>query len=172
MNLQTERLILRPLESADTPALHAMMRDPEVMAFWDVPEIEDAGLVSAILDGQLRDMERGAALYWAITARAGGGFVGCCDLSEIDRWHLRAEVGFMIDKPWWGGGYAFEAMRAVIDEAASELGLKRLTARVHVGNDRSERLLARLDFQDEGVLRGYIQRAGERRDCRMFGRLL
>ena len=117
-------------------------------------------------------MERGAALYWAMHERADNGFIGCCDLSDIDRWHRRAEVGFMIARPWWGGGYAFEAMRAVINEAATALGLQRLTARAHVGNDRSERLLRRLGFQDEGLLRGYIQRVGERRDCRIFGLLL
>ena len=46
MNLQTERLTLRTLEASDALALHGMMRDREVMAFWDVPEIEDLGLVS------------------------------------------------------------------------------------------------------------------------------
>jgi RimJ/RimL family protein N-acetyltransferase len=62
-------------------------------------------------------------------------------------------------------------MRAVIAHAAS-LGLKRLWARTHAGNERSERLLGRLGFDSEGYLRGHIQRAGERRDCRIFGLLL
>lgn len=171
MTLQTERLTLRPLAMGDLEDLHAMMGDAEVMAFWDVPPIEDIDLTSTILQGQIRDVERGAALYWVMSRRLDGAFVGCCDLSEIDRWHARAEIGFMLGRPFWGGGYAYEAMRAVIDEAVQALGLKRLTARVHAGNDRSVRLLERLGFQDEGVLRGYIQRAGERRDCRMFGRL-
>jgi ribosomal-protein-alanine N-acetyltransferase len=172
MILQTERLSLRPLAMEDLKDLHAMMGDAEVMAFWDVTPIEDIDLTAAIVQGQIRDVEHGAAIYWVMTRQTDDAFVGCCDLSEIDRWHARAEIGFMLARPFWGGGYAFEAMRAVIDEAAKALGLKRLSARVHAGNDRSVRLLERLDFQDEGVLRGYIQRAGERRDCRMFGLLI
>jgi ribosomal-protein-alanine N-acetyltransferase len=62
-------------------------------------------------------------------------------------------------------------MRAVVDHAAA-LGLKRLWARAHAGNQRSERLLQRLGFEEEGYLRGHIQRGGERRDCKIFGLLL
>jgi ribosomal-protein-alanine N-acetyltransferase len=62
-------------------------------------------------------------------------------------------------------------MRAVVDHAAA-LGLNRLWARSHAGNERSERLLQRLGFEEEGYLRGHIQRGGERRDCKIFGLLL
>ena len=62
MILQTERLTLRPLEAGDAAAMHALMSDAEVMAFWDVAEIDDIGLTVAILDAQLRDMDLGRAL--------------------------------------------------------------------------------------------------------------
>jgi ribosomal-protein-alanine N-acetyltransferase len=99
------------------------------------------------------------------------GFLGACDLSDIDWRHRRGEVGFVLAGAAWGQGYGLEAMRAVVDHAAG-LGLKRLWARAHAGNERSERLLRRLGFEEEGYLRGHIQRAGERRDCKIFGLLL
>jgi len=172
MMLQTARLTLRPLEAGDIAAMHALMSDAEIMAFWDVPEIDDVDLTRAIIEAQLRDMGLGRALYWAMIKRDDGAFVGCCDLSQIDLWHRRGEIGFMIDKPFWSGGYAFEAMRAVLAHAAEGLELRRLSARVHLGNARSVRLLERLGFREEGLLRGYIARAGERRDCLVFGLLL
>jgi ribosomal-protein-alanine N-acetyltransferase len=172
MILQTQRLTLRLLEMGDAQAMHALMSDAEIMAFWDVPEIDDIGLTRAIMEAQIRDIDLGRALYWAMIRREDDAFVGCCDLSEIDRWHRRAEVGFMVDKPFWRGGYAFEAMEAVIGHAARGLNLKRLSARTHLGNTRSVQLLMRLGFEREGLLRGYIDRAGERRDCLVFGLLL
>jgi ribosomal-protein-alanine N-acetyltransferase len=172
MILQTQRLTLRLLEMGDARAMHTLMSDAEIMAFWDVPEIDDIGLTRAIMEAQVRDIDLGRAFYWAMIRSEDGAFVGCCDLSEIDRWHHRAEVGFMIDKPFWRDGYAFEAMAAVIDHAAQGLHLKRLSARTHLGNTRSVRLLMRLGFEREGLLRGYIDRAGERRDCLVFGLLL
>ena len=55
---------------------------------------------------------------------------------------------------------------------AAASGLRRLLARSHLGNRRSDNLLATLGFQEEGLLRGHVLRDGERRDCRLFGLLL
>jgi ribosomal-protein-alanine N-acetyltransferase len=136
MILKTERLSLRPLEAADADAIHLMMSDAEVMAFWDSAEIDDPATTTEIVERQLMEMERGIARYWVVET-AGDDFLGVCDLSEIDKRHSRADVGFMIARPYWGGGYTFEAMHAVIGHAAQGLRLKRLQARTHLGNVRS-----------------------------------
>ncbi len=81
------------------------------------------------------------------------------------------EVDFVLAKPLWGHGYAQEAMNAIIDHMTG-LGLKRLAARLHAGNMRSEALLRRLHFQQDGLLRGHIERNGTRHDCKVFGLLL
>jgi ribosomal-protein-alanine N-acetyltransferase len=172
MILETSRLRLRPMLTTDADDLHKIMSDAEVMAFWDISQVETLELTNAILDEQLADMAAKKAFYWAMELRQNGGFIGSCDLSEIDRRHKRAEVGFMIAKRYWGDGYTQEAMSAVIDHAAQMLRLQRLTARTHLGNVRSVRLLERLGFKQEGLLRGYVDREGERRDCLMFGLLL
>ncbi|MES2343066.1 MAG: GNAT family N-acetyltransferase [Pseudomonadota bacterium] len=171
MILETERLNLRPLEVSDADLLFPLMNDAEVMAHWDVPEIDDPDLVRAIVAGQVEDMAAGRALYWAMRTLQGDEFLGCCDLSDIERRHKRAEVGFMLGRGAWGQGYAVEAMRAVIAYAAST-GLRRLTARTHLGNRRSDALLEKLGFTEEGLLRGHVLRDGDRRDCRLFGLLL
>lgn len=172
MILKTERLNLRPLEAEDAAAIHLMMSDAEVMAFWDSEVIDDPALTLDVVERQLDEAARDEARYWTMQLAADGGFLGLCDLSEIDRRHSRADVGFMVARRYWGGGYTFEAMHAVIGHAAQGLRLKRLQARTHLGNVRSMRLLDRLGFKREGLLRGYIERDGERRDCVLFGLLL
>lgn len=169
--LETERLRLEPLTARDTDHIFALMADAEVMAFWDVGEIDDPDVIARIVEGQVAEMSEGRAIYWAMRALEGGGFLGACDLSEIDRRHHRAEVGFMLGREAWGQGYALEAMQAVLAYAGAN-GLKRLMARTHIGNRRSETLLEKLGFEEEGALRGHILRDGERRDCRIFGLLL
>lgn len=77
----------------------------------------------------------------------------------------------MLDREAWGQGYALEAMQAVIALAGAN-GVRKLSARTHLGNRRSEMLLQRLGFTEEGLLRGHILKDGERRDCRLFGLLL
>jgi ribosomal-protein-alanine N-acetyltransferase len=169
--LETPRLRLESLAQPDAEAIFPIMNDPEVMAHWDCGEIDDPELVAEIVRGQVGDMAAGKSLYWSIRTLGEGQFLGCCDLSEIDRWHRRADVGFMLARAAWGHGYALEAMRSVIGYAAAS-GLRKLGARTHLGNRRSETLLRTLGFSEEGLLRGHVLRDGERRDCHLFGLLL
>jgi len=169
--LETERLQLQPLTAGDAEHLFPIMGDPEVMAYWDVPEIDDPDVVGEIVQGQVDTMREGHAVYWSMRTLTAGEFVGSCDLSEIDRRHRRAEVGFMLGREAWGQGYALEAMQTVIAFAATS-GLRKLSARTHLGNRRSEALLDKLGFTEEGLLRGHILKDGERRDCRAYGLLL
>lgn len=169
--LETERLRLTPLVAEDARLIFPLMADAEVMAFWDVGEIDDPDVIDNIVSGQVEEMAAGRAVYWTLHLLAGGRFLGTCDLSEIDRRHKRAEVGFLLGREAWGQGYAAEAMQAVLSYAATQ-GLRRLMARTHLGNRRSETLLEKLGFVEEGMLRGHVLRDGDRRDCRLFGLLL
>jgi ribosomal-protein-alanine N-acetyltransferase len=169
--LETERLRLSPLTEADLAHIFPLIDDPEVLAFWDVPEIDDPDVVAEVIRGRIAAMEAGQANHWTLRSLAGDGFIGICDLTEIDRRHKRAEVGFVLARGSWDQGYGQEAMQAVVAYAAST-GIRRLTARTYLGNRRSEAVLERLGFEEEGLLRGHVLRDGERRDCRLFGLLL
>ena len=169
--LETERLRLEPLRADDAAHLYPIMGDPEVMAYWDVTETDDPDVVGQIIAARVEAMGRGRAIHWAMRTLGDGQFLGSCDLSEIDRWNRRAEVGFMLGREAWGQGYAQEAMQSVIAFAGGG-GVRKLAARTHLGNRRSEVLLQKLGFTEEGLLRGHILKDGERRDCRVFGLLL
>jgi ribosomal-protein-alanine N-acetyltransferase len=172
MSLETARLTLRKLAETDAAHLHTLLSDPEIMQFWDVAALTDFATTTEILAAQLFDAASGSALYWAIERTTDHTFLGTCDISEIDHHHRRADIGFMLARPCWGMGYAIEAMQAVIAHAAMHLKLQRLSARTHAGNTRSIALLAKLGFHQEGMLRGYIERDNQRRDCPIFGLLL
>jgi len=169
--LMTPRLTLRPLAKRDVDAVFAMMSDDETMRFWDWPAFRDRETVAEIVAAQLDDMESGNAHYWAVALTPEGHAIGSCDLSDIDRHHARAEVGFLFSRPHWGNGYAREAMEAVTAFSFEDLNLKRLWARFHTGNAASQRLLERLGFSREGTLRQHIVRDGVRRDCEIYGRM-
>jgi ribosomal-protein-alanine N-acetyltransferase len=169
--LETERLRLAPLTIDDAEQVFPLMDDPEVMAYWDSPEVDDPDLVAEIVARQVAQMEDGLATYWSIRSLEDGVFIGVCDISEIDWRHKRAELAFMLDPETSGQGFGLEAMRAVVVHAAST-GLSKLTSRTHLGNRRSETLLEKLGFTQEGLLRGHAVHKGQRRDYRLYGLLL
>lgn len=170
MILETERLTLAPLVAEDAPYVYPFMSDPEVMAHWDRAAVEDPDEVAGAVAAQVEEMDQGKALYWAIRMTGTGRFIGYCELVDLDWRHHRGELGFIIAREDWGQGYATEAVKAVLAHCASR-GLKRMIARTHVGDSRSEKLLLKLGFEQEGYLKGHVDRDGERRDCRLFGLL-
>jgi ribosomal-protein-alanine N-acetyltransferase len=172
VELRTARLLLSPLRQQDDAALFAATGDREVMRYWDWPEHDSIAITTGLIVAELREVAAGEALYWAIRIGSGRPAIGTCDLSEIDQHHRRAEVGFMLARASWGKGYAFEAMQAVVAHATGVLGIERLSARTHAGNERSALLLQRLGFTLEGTLRGHVVRANARRDCWLFGRVV
>jgi ribosomal-protein-alanine N-acetyltransferase len=171
MLLQTDRLSLRPIRIEDASALFAARGDPEVMRYWDWPAQESVAEVEAVFRAHIPELDAGETKWWTVALSPDGPAIGECDLSEIDAHHARAELGFLFARAHWGKGYAYEAARAAMAYGFNTLGLERLGARVHAGNDASVRLLERLGFAYEGRLKGHIVRDGARRDCLIYGRL-
>jgi ribosomal-protein-alanine N-acetyltransferase len=126
--LTTPRLTLRPLSVLDAPALLAARSDAETMRYWDWPAQTSAEQVEAIIEDHYPGVADGNVLWWAVALTPDGPAIGECDLSEIDRRHRRAEVGYLFNRAYWGNGYALEAMGAVIAYAFDELDLVRLGA--------------------------------------------
>jgi RimJ/RimL family protein N-acetyltransferase len=171
MILETERLTLSPVTPKDSALIYPVMADPEVMAHMDVAAMDDPDMTLAFIEGRVGEMERGEALYWSVRLSDDNTFVGSVDLTDIDRRHHRAEIGFVLARPVWGQGFGYEAVQAVLGHAAT-LGFRRLWARTQVGDNASEKLLTKLGFEVEGYMKGHVDRDGERRDCRLWGLLL
>ena len=164
MILTTQRLLLRPMQPGDAPALFAILGDAEAMAFWDRPALPRLATVEAQMADELAAMAAGGFLYWTVLKAAEA--IGAVDLSNMDG--HSASAGFAFRRDMWGRGMAREAMAALIGNAFGPLGLSRLTARVQNGNQRALKLLEALGFQKERELPGIV-RDGEQRGCALYG---
>lgn len=171
MILRTARLFLRPIAIDDAPALFEARGDAEVMRYWDWPEQKSVDEVRAIFTEHIPALAEASTKWWVAAFSPDGPAIGECDLSDIDRHHARAEIGFLFARRHWGQGLAREAMECVIEHGFRALDLQRLWARCHDGNDASKHLLERLGFSCEGRLRRHVLRDGARRDCLIYGRL-
>jgi RimJ/RimL family protein N-acetyltransferase len=74
--------------------------------------------------------------------------VGTCGVEPRDS---GAEIGYWLGAPFWGRGYATEAVRALIDHAFGDLGHDALAAGARVSNPASRRVLEKCGFQWSGV---------------------
>lgn len=156
ITLETERLRLRPLRAGDIDAYAAMCADPEVMRYLgDQAALsrEDAWRQLAMLVGHWH--LRGFGM-WAVEERATASFIGRVGLHFPEGWPDR-EVGWAIDRRYWGRGLAFEAARASLTHAFGVLGWARVISLIDPANHRSIRLAERLGerFERETEVRGH-----------------
>jgi RimJ/RimL family protein N-acetyltransferase len=78
-----------------------------------------------------------------------GVVLGACGISLPER--EPPEIGYWLGVPFWGHGYATEAVRAVIDHAFADLDFEVLQAGARVTNPASRRVLEKCGFQWTGV---------------------
>lgn len=112
----------------------------------------------------LRGMARsGVALPFALTVD--GEFAGQVVVGNIVREPLlSAYVGYWIGAHAAGGGATTAGVALAVDHCFARVGLHRVEATVRPENARSRRVLEKLGFREEGLLRRYLEVQGEWRD--------
>lgn len=84
----------------------------------------------------------------------------------------RADVGYSLATEYWGRGIVVKAMKIAISEAVKEFpDVVRFQAFVEVENMPSQRVLEKIGFLREGLLRKYTFNKGEVRDMVIFSLL-
>ena len=94
-----------------------------------------------------------------------GPILGQVNLNNIVRGAFQAaHLGYHLDREAEGRGLMQDALTQVIGYAFGPFRLHRLMAGYVVGNTRSAKVLARLNFRVEGIARGYLYIDGQWRD--------
>ena len=171
LEMHTRRLSLRGLQSADAEALLGIHADAQAMAYSNTDPWRSIEQARDLIERSSRWLASGQHLCLGITRRDTGQLLGTCTLFDIDRTHLRAEVGFILGPPAWGAGYMTEALTALLDHAFDGLGLHRIDADTDPMNRAAIQLLERLGFQREGLLRERWRTAGRKSDAALYGLL-
>jgi ribosomal-protein-alanine N-acetyltransferase len=102
--------------------------------------------------------------------RVEGRLAGQVTVDNIVRGALRAGyLGYWIDRSVAGRGLASLAVALVCDHAFGPVGLHRVQADIRPENGPSRRLVERLGFRQEGLLRRYLDIDGDWRDHVAYG---
>ena len=172
--LETERLLLRPVTPADAGSVFLYASNPAVTRFtlfethqtiddsrWFVEDYARSRYASREPDP------------FGIVLKADplGTVIGSLGAHWASQPNLTMEFGYSIAEPYWGRGLIAEAGRAVLRYVFAEYAVERVQARVFAGNDASERVLQKLGFSREGVLRSLVLRRGRHWDIVMYSLL-
>lgn len=168
--METERLILRRFTEEDAQDMYNnWASDPEVTKYLTWPTHKSLDVTKRVIGMWTSSYDNPEYYHWAIELKETGSVIGCISLMNIDNNIDNCEVGFCIGSDFWNKGLVTEAFNAVIGFAFKEVGFERITARHHVGNDASGRVMVKCGLKYEGTLRK-INRNGQGQlvDCKYY----
>ncbi|MDE6568289.1 MAG: GNAT family N-acetyltransferase [Lachnospiraceae bacterium] len=149
----TKRLWLRELTAEDIPALCTIYQEPDIQRFItdidDSPEKEIAKQ-TAYISTVYRFYGYG---LWGIFQNDSDTLIGRCGI-ENHKIAGKEEImlSYLLDRKYWGHGYALEACKAVLHYAQEELDMQRIVAIIDHENKRSLRTAASLKMKPEQEL--------------------
>lgn len=143
-DLETPRLILRPLQASDLDELHKLYGDERVMQFITgnprTREMSNQRLAAHLHD----QVKFGFGLCAAIT-KIDHKFVGRCGLEpqpEADG--MAGELAWLFAPGQWRQGYGSEAGRTLVEFGLDELNLNRVFATADYRNTASIAIMRKL----------------------------
>ena len=151
--IETERLVLTHLADRDAEFIRGLLNEPSFIRY-----VGDRGVRTAddarryIQDGPVASYARYGFGLLRVALKAGDTPIGICGVLRRDTLP-DPDLGFSLLPAWWSKGYAYEAASAVMQQARGGLGLGRILAITSVDNEPSIRLLGKLGFQFEQMIR-------------------
>ncbi|CAM2011148.1 GNAT family N-acetyltransferase [Acanthopleuribacter pedis] len=168
--LENTRLLLRPITTADAPAMAASLADPEVRRLTGThahfsPEQIETYCANIGADPNRLDLA-------IVDKRQPNRVVGEISLLDIDRTNRNAHLRIALyGKSLFGKGYGTEASRLLIQHAFDHEGLHRIDLEVFSFNTRAVALYRKLGFVQEGVKRQALFWDGAFHDVLLMARL-
>jgi RimJ/RimL family protein N-acetyltransferase len=152
--IRTARLVLRPFEPADAARVQQLAGAREIaMNTTLIPHPYPDGAAEEWIAAQEQKSEEGHINF----AIDDGDLVGVAGL-RVQREFERAEIGYWLGIPYWGRGYATEAVGAIIRYGFEELSLNRIYAGYFSRNRASGRVMEKNGMKQEGVLRQHVKK--------------
>jgi len=115
--------------------------------------------------------EHGLGYRWGIARKDDDQLIGTCGFYLWDKEVRKAEIGYDLEPRCWGQGIMTEALGEMLRFGFEEMDLNRIQVKTAPWNERSMRLVRRLGFRKEGVLRDNFVFKGELQDDVLFSLL-
>jgi ribosomal-protein-alanine N-acetyltransferase len=168
--LMTPRLRLRQFREDDVEAMDACFTNVESMRYWNAQphtkRIETERAVRRFID-----CTPSYYRFWAVADKMTDHCLGLVNYHDGHIRNKRVAIGYIVDPAHCRQGIAMEAVSAMIRFCFQDLGLHRLQAFIHADNAPSLKLIEKLGFRREGLLRDNLRVGDEWRDDLLYALL-
>jgi RimJ/RimL family protein N-acetyltransferase len=169
------KVVLRPFNDGDLPAVRAALLDPEARiltgsvhdeAQAQAPESADEEKL--LVDWYSTRNDQPDRLDLAVVDKATGECVGEVVLNQWDPGNESCNFRILIGPKGRNRGLGTEATRLIVGYGFEHLGLHRISLEVYAFNPRARRAYEKAGFRAEGVLRESLRYNGEWHDATLM----
>jgi [ribosomal protein S5]-alanine N-acetyltransferase len=167
LTLEGQRIDLRDHQASDLEAYHAWLSDPVTTHYlsWRSTSREASliKLAEAMYENELQPRRK---YFFAVVLKDTRQVIGDAGFtieSQNDQGGV-AELGYFLLKPYWGQGYATEAVQLLLAYCFSVLHLHKVTATCDAENHASERVMQKCGMTREAARKKHTLLEGEWRD--------
>ncbi len=149
MKLESERLILRPINLGDKDEIFAYRSDNVTNEFqgWIPKTIEDVEIFIEKIAKQVNEPD--SWFQFVIIEKVSQKIIGDLGIHFWDKENKQVEIGCTLNKSYQKKGFAIESVRRVIDYLFKELKKHRIITSIDPKNANSIQLVERIGFRKE-----------------------
>jgi len=158
--LTSKRLELRAVEPGDIDTLYQWENDPGVWRVSNTLCPYSRFQIEEYVMNVQNDIYSSRQLRLMIVGKTGkvkGKALGAIDLFDFDPFHLRAGIGILVREEFRGGGYASEALGALLNYAFNVLNLRQLYSNITPDNFASIALFEKFGFERCGIKKDWVR---------------
>ena len=162
--IETESLTLRKLSVEDAPFILRLVNEPSFLQFIGdkgVRNLEDAR--QYILNGPVASYAQNGFGLFLVQLKTDQAPLGMCGLLKRETLE-DVDIGFAFLPEFWNQGYASEAAAGVLSYAKDVLKLPRIVAITNKDNDASGKLLEKLGFRFDRL----VKLADDKAELKLF----
>lgn len=153
--LHTKRLDLVEIKAEHSGDIFKLFGDERVTQFYNAVTLTNQSEAQTFVDWFHSRFINKEGIRWGISMKGHSNIIGTIGFNNFTKRH-RANIGYDLQADFWNRGFITEALEAVIEYGFNELDINRIEAEVMPGNPASEKVLSKIGFKNEGLLRQWM----------------
>lgn len=156
MEIKTDRLLIRPLGTEYLKTYNEYAMSPENARYMCFLPVEGEAESVAFLKTAEEEWAKPHPKFYEFAIIHDGEHIGGI---SIHMEYGKPVLGWIINRKYWGRGFAYESAKAVMEHFASDLGIRYFCAYCDTRNTASFRLMEKLGMKRAGESGGRKNRA-------------
>lgn len=165
--LETERIKLRKIQPTDAEDMFEYASDTDVTRYlsYDHKEIEET---QKYIEKKQNQYALGQCMIWGAEYKENKKYIGAFGFTHWSPEDGCAEIAYTLSQKYWGKGIAKEIASKIMEFGFDKMELNRIEARCFAENEKSAKLLIKLNMKYEGTIREQLLIKGKHRDIKVY----